>query len=76
VTKSCKGETCQKPWSVLHPHGNVATLHDALHGRFDGFYAFVGQRVGFTSCELGYILDAEGEQKVPVYGVDYAEEEL
>lgn len=58
---------------MLHPDGNIETLRDALHSRFDGFYEYVGPRVSFSSCELGYLIEAEGEQGVPVYGVDYVD---
>jgi hypothetical protein len=26
VLKSCKGDTCRKPWTALHPSGDVASL--------------------------------------------------
>lgn len=61
VLKTCKGETCVRPWAALHPQGNVQTLHDALSHRFDASYA-LHQRVSFDRCELGYIEDAEGPQ--------------
>jgi len=70
VTKSCKGATCVSPWSVLHPDGDVRSLTDALHERFDGFYAFVGERVKFDRCELGYIKESEGPQAAMQFGVD------
>ena len=62
VTKSCKGHSCVKPWSVLHPKGDVKTLADALHPNFDGFYASAADKVSFDKCELGYILESEGPQ--------------
>jgi len=76
VTKSCKGRTCVEPWSVLHPDGAVRTLRDALQRKYDDFYALVGERVSFERCELGYIREVEGEQRAPVYGVDYIPETL
>ncbi|KAH7327134.1 alkaline-phosphatase-like protein [Rhexocercosporidium sp. MPI-PUGE-AT-0058] len=69
VTKSCKGHTCISPWSVIHPAGDVKTLGDALDRSFDAFYESVRERVAFTRCELGYILESEGPQYVPVFGV-------
>lgn len=61
VLKSCKGQSCVRPWQAHHPKGNVLTLRDALSHRFDGFYASQA-RVGYGDCELGYIPEAEGAQ--------------
>ncbi|ROV92831.1 hypothetical protein VPNG_09106 [Cytospora leucostoma] len=61
VLKSCKGQTCVRPWQALRPNGNVQTLRDALSHRFDGFYASQ-TRVEYDHCELGYIPEAEGAQ--------------
>ncbi|AEO60121.1 hypothetical protein MYCTH_2095444 [Thermothelomyces thermophilus ATCC 42464] len=62
VLKSCKGQTCVRPWHALHPAGNVQNLHDALNPRFDVFYEQQQKKVSFTRCEMGYLLDAEGPQ--------------
>ena len=67
VTKSCKGQTCIRPWSVIHPAGNVNTLDDALRKSFDSFYLGVSQRVSFSECELGYIIGSEGPQEGVVF---------
>ena len=67
VTKSCKGHTCVHPWSVIHPAGNVKTLQNALHERFDKFYSSVSASVSFEKCELGYILESEGPQEAVVF---------
>lgn len=61
VLKSCKAESCQKPWNALHPDGDISTLKDALHHTFDSFYRSQ-PKVSFTSCELGYLPEAEGPQ--------------
>lgn len=66
VLKSCKAESCLKPWSVLHPVGNIETLKDALNHKFDGFYK-IQPKVSFTSCELGYIREAEGPQHPDIF---------
>ncbi|KAJ5814704.1 hypothetical protein N7474_006481, partial [Penicillium riverlandense] len=66
VLKSCKAESCHKPWSVLHPDRNVETLKDALDHKFDGFYR-TQPKVFFTSCELGYIREAEGPQHPHIF---------
>lgn len=71
VTKSCKGSTCVDPWGVLHPAGNVATLEDALDRDYDTFYSYVGSRVSFDKCELGYIVESEGPQRAFAFGVDF-----
>ncbi|KAL2679158.1 hypothetical protein Neosp_009920 [[Neocosmospora] mangrovei] len=62
VTKSCKGAVCARPWHALHPRGNVETLQHALSQRFDGFYESQQERVSFSRCEAGYLVDAEGPQ--------------
>jgi hypothetical protein len=62
VLKSCRGQTCVRPWHALHPAGNVQNLHDALASRFDVFYEQQQKKVRYDRCELGYILDAEGPQ--------------
>ncbi|KAI1616951.1 arylsulfatase [Exophiala viscosa] len=62
VTKSCAKESCVRPWSSLHPYGNVSTLEDALSPLYDHFYEVEQRRVVFDRCENGYIIDAEGPQ--------------
>jgi len=70
VTKSCKGKTCVRPWSVIHPDGDVSTLEDALNPRFDAFYdAQAEKSVRFDKCELGYIVGSEGPQEGLVFGM-------
>lgn len=61
VLKSCKGQTCVKPWEALHPQGNVQSLKDALSPRFDQFYV-QQKRVQYDHCAMGYIVEAEGSQ--------------
>ncbi|RMZ77146.1 hypothetical protein DV737_g4488, partial [Chaetothyriales sp. CBS 132003] len=58
VLKTCEGDACVHPWSVLHPAGNVKSLHDALASRYDGFYS-QQESVGFTKCEKGYLVESE-----------------
>lgn len=60
VLKTCKAQECTHPWEVLHPKGNVQNLYDALNPRFDDFYEVQQERVSFSKCEKGYILDSEG----------------
>lgn len=66
VLKSCKAKSCHAPWSKLHPEGGIKTLRDALHGDFDVFYK-EQPKVSYSSCELGYLIDAEGPQHVNVW---------
>lgn len=61
VLKSCKGQTCVRPWKFLHPEGNVESLQDALNEKFDNFYE-KQVKVSFDHCEEGYIIAAEGPQ--------------
>ncbi|KAK0388593.1 hypothetical protein NLU13_4836 [Sarocladium strictum] len=63
VLKSCRGEACVKPWQSLHPSGTVNSLSEALHESYDTFYV-TQPKVSFTSCELGYLVEAEGPQSV------------
>lgn len=67
VTKSCKAQTCIDPWSVIHPAGDVKTLAGALDGRFDAFYADIGNQVAFEKCEFGYVVESEGPQRVETF---------
>lgn len=62
ILKSCKTETCIRPWDALHQAGNVGNLQDALSPRFDNFYMQTQAKVRFDRCEMGFILDAEGPQ--------------
>lgn len=67
VLKSCKGEDCIDPWNVLHPQGDVKSLHAALHKDFDKFYDNQ-PKIAFTDCQFGYIREVEGPQYVNKYG--------
>jgi hypothetical protein len=58
---------CTRPWSVLHPDGDVHDLSDALNPSFDHFYLEEQRRVEFSRCEKGYIIDAEGPQEALAY---------
>lgn len=75
VLKSCKGSSCVAPWRVLHPHGDVLSLEDALATRYDEFYEQEQVKVEFSRCEAGHIVDAEGPQDANVYrsGLQWSE---
>lgn len=62
VLKSCKGETCVKPWKALHTRGDVENLKQAMEKQFDAFYEQEQLKVRYSRCEMGYLLDAEGPQ--------------
>lgn len=66
VLKSCKGETCRSPWDTLHPDDAVGSIKDALRPKFDDFYK-EQPKIGFSSCQLGYLKDEEGPQDVNVW---------
>lgn len=61
LLKSCKGDACIRPWKILHPEGDVESLQDALHKKFDVFYQ-KQVKVSFDHCEEGYIIEVEGPQ--------------
>ncbi|KAF1831681.1 arylsulfatase precursor [Decorospora gaudefroyi] len=58
--KRCKGRDCTRPWTKLHPRGNVKNLKDAMHMRYDKFYLEHQPPVTFSECALGQILGTEG----------------
>jgi hypothetical protein len=62
VLKSCKGNSCVKPWLSLHPQGDVSNLKEALDSKYDGFYEQQEVKVKYTKCELGYLIGSEGPQ--------------
>ncbi|KAF9164832.1 hypothetical protein DFQ26_000963 [Actinomortierella ambigua] len=74
VLRTCKGQTCRDPWSVLHPieepnGGNkggplkkVRSLKDALSKSYDDYYASL-PRFAFKDCRNYY--DASNELTVP-----------
>ena len=62
VLKSCKADTCTKPWLALHPAGNVSSLPEAMNPIYDEFYEEKQNRISFDHCEQGYIISAEGPQ--------------
>jgi N-acetylglucosamine-6-sulfatase len=65
VLKTCKTSSCVYPWSSHHPStstsasAEVETLLQALDPQYDNYYKTY-PKVGFSSCELGYIPEAEG----------------
>ncbi|KAF5584014.1 arylsulfatase [Fusarium subglutinans] len=67
--KSCKGETCIKPWKVLHPDGDVNSLKDALKNKYDSSYLHTADKnsASFNMSMSGYVVTAEGPQDPSIY---------
>ncbi|KAF5977495.1 putative arylsulfatase [Fusarium bulbicola] len=67
--KSCKGETCIKPWKVLHPDGDANSLKDALKNKYDSSYLQTAEKnsASFNMCMSGYVVTAEGPQDPSFY---------
>jgi N-acetylglucosamine-6-sulfatase len=69
VLKTCKTASCIHPWAEHHPtassssstssEAKVQSLLQALHPQYDAYYTHY-PKVGFSSCELGYLPSAEG----------------
>lgn len=58
VLKECKGRSCTHPWEA---HA-TDSLKEALHPRLDAYY-LSQPKVAFSSCELGYIKEAEENRR-------------
>lgn len=63
VLKDCKDSACTRPWHVLHPKGDINSLEHALNEWLDTFYD-EQPKMWFSSCELGYIPEAESQEQV------------
>ncbi|KAI1626105.1 arylsulfatase [Exophiala viscosa] len=70
VLKTCSSRECTHPWEVLHPSGHVKDLHDALDSRYDEFYEVQQERVSFSKCEKGYILESEGPSDIKRFSLE------
>lgn len=55
LLKTCIGQSCRRPWSVLHPGENVNTLSEAMSPRYDLYYASLPD-VQFELCLNQYNL--------------------
>lgn len=58
LLKTCIGQGCRAPWSILHPDGSVKSLGDALDAKYDLFYASLPS-VHFDACATQYNLANE-----------------
>ncbi|GKU06113.1 unnamed protein product [Fusarium langsethiae] len=61
--KDCKGKACSRPWTVLHPKGDIASLDEALDIKYDAFYA-AQPKMYFESCEAAFIKEKESNEPV------------
>ena len=59
VGKTCQADSCRNPWIVLHPHGNVHNLNEALDPQYDYFYSVRENKVQFKECIQIYLIDNE-----------------
>lgn len=57
--KRCVGQECRQTWETLFPKGQVASLEQALHKRYDDYFQQL-PRVHYDDCEIGF--DAAKEQ--------------
>ncbi|RYP07026.1 hypothetical protein DL764_002785 [Monosporascus ibericus] len=58
--KTCKGASCCRPWSTLHPKGDVLSFEQAMNPKFDKYYAEDQNKVSFSVCVGGFITEYEG----------------
>lgn len=58
LLKACIGESCRRPWSVIQPGADVASLADALDPRYDVYYEALPS-VHFDLCLEQYDLSNE-----------------
>lgn len=72
LLKTCIGDACRSPWSVLHPGGGVRSLAEALDPRWDLYYASIPQ-VRFAGCADRYVLEAEAPFFRSNYSVELGE---
>ncbi|RYP13467.1 hypothetical protein DL765_006880 [Monosporascus sp. GIB2] len=69
--KTCKGASCRRPWSTLHPIGDVLSLEQAMDPKFDEFYAEGQNKVSFSACVGGFITDYEGVMESKPFSEEY-----
>ena len=64
AVKKCDGGACVKPWTTLHPSGNVTTLADAMQVKFDIYYEDLA-KMKYDECYDYYNAAAEGPVPKP-----------
>ena len=67
VLKRCQGQQCIYPWKSLHPTGEVKSLRDALHPRYDRFYEEDMAQVSFEECVPYFNILKEGPQVPAIF---------
>ncbi|ROV99094.1 hypothetical protein VMCG_06606 [Cytospora schulzeri] len=67
LLKTCIGDSCRAPWSVLHPDGSVKSLADALSPRYDVYYSSLPS-VHYEACTAQYNLANEA----PFFSSNYS----
>lgn len=67
LLKTCIGDSCRAPWSVLHGDGTVKSLTDALDTKYDLYYASLPS-VHFDACASQYNL----ENEAPYFSSNYS----
>lgn len=72
LLKSCIGDSCRAPWTVLHPDGSVKTLAEALDPRYDLYYSSLPS-VHFDACATSYNHDNEAPYFHSNYSMELSE---
>lgn len=54
ILKTCKADTCRRPWAAMFPGGEVRDLQSALNKRFDEYFAQL-PKIQYQHCALGYL---------------------
>lgn len=72
LLKTCIGDSCRAPWSILHPDGDVRSLADALDTRYDLYYSSLPS-VHFDACTSVYSLANEAPFFTSNYSISIEE---
>lgn len=67
LLKTCIGDSCRAPWTVLHPDGSVRSLAEALDPRHDAYYSSLPS-VRYEACTAQYNLANEA----PFFSSNYS----
>ncbi|PSR88619.1 arylsulfatase [Coniella lustricola] len=72
LLKTCIGQGCRAPWTVLHPDGAVKSLADALDPQYDALYAALPS-VSYDVCATEYLHANEAPYFSSNYSALFAE---
>lgn len=72
LLKTCIGDSCRAPWTVLHPDGTVKTLAEALDPRYDLYYSSLPS-VHYEACATVYNHDNEAPYFSSNYSMELSE---